>query len=145
AFDYAASQAQIEVTRSLIDEFQAQLDLTQSLEAAGKITRSDTLQAQAQLESTRAALPALEKLRDAYGNALAQLLGETPDRLAMPPLTLKDFALPPELPVSLPATLVRQRPDILAAEDNLHQASAQVGVAEAARYPSFNVSAQYAQ
>ena len=145
AFDYAASQAQIEVTRSLVDEFQAQLDLTQELEAAGKITRSDTLQAQAQLESTRATLPALEKERDAYRNALAQLSGDTPDRFALPQLTLEDFALPPELPVSLPSTLVRQRPDILAAEDNLHQASAQIGVAEAARYPSFNVSAQYAQ
>ena len=145
AFDYAASQAQIDVTRSLVDEFQAQLDLTQKLEAAGKITRSDTLQAEAQLESTRATLPALEKQRDAYRNALAQLLGAAPDQFAPPQLTLKDFTLPPELPVSLPSTLVRQRPDILAAEDNLHQASAQIGVAEAARYPSFNVSAQYAQ
>ncbi len=145
AFDYAATQAQIEVTRSLIDELQAQFDLTQRLEVAGKITRSDTLQAQAQLESTRATLPALEKQRDAYRNALAQLVGDTPDQFALPQLTLKEFALPTEVPVSLPATLVRQRPDILAAEDDLHQASAQVGVAEAARYPSFNISAQYAQ
>ena len=145
AFDYAASLAQIEITRSLVDEFQAQLDLTQRLEAAGKITRSDTLQAEAQLESTRATLPALEKQRDAYRNALAQLLGDAPDQFAPPQLTLKEFALPAELPVSLPSTLVRQRPDILAAEDDLHQASAQIGVAEAARYPSFNVSAQYAQ
>jgi NodT family efflux transporter outer membrane factor (OMF) lipoprotein len=145
AFDYAASRAQIEITRSLVDEFQAQLDLTQRLEAAGKITRSDTLQAEAQLESARATLPTLEKQRDTYRNALAQLLGEAPDQFAAPQLTLNEFALPPQLPVSLPSALVRQRPDILAAEDDLHQASAQIGVAEAARYPSFNVSAQYAQ
>jgi NodT family efflux transporter outer membrane factor (OMF) lipoprotein len=145
AFDYAASETQIEVTHSLVDEVQAQLELTQHLEAAGKITRSDTLQAQAQLESTRATLPALEKQRDVYGNALTRLLGRTPDQSALPHLTLRDFTLPPELPVSLPSTLVRQRPDILAAEDNLHQASAQVGVAEAARYPALSISAQYAQ
>jgi len=58
---------------------------------------------------------------------------------------LHDFALPTQLPLSLPSQLVRQRPDVLEAEDTLHQASAQVGVAEAARFPSFNISAQYAQ
>jgi NodT family efflux transporter outer membrane factor (OMF) lipoprotein len=145
AFDYAASQSQIDVTRSLVKEVQAQVELNLRLEAAGKITRSDTLQAQAQLESTRATLPALEKQRDVYGNALAQLLGRTPDQSALPRLTLRDFTLPPALPVSLPSALVRQRPDVLAAEDNLHQASAQVGVAEAARYPALSISAQYAQ
>jgi len=145
AFDYAASQAQIEVTQSLLNEFQAQFDLTQKLEAAGKITRSDTLQAQTQLESTRATLPALEQQRDVYRNALAQLSGKTPDEFSMPALSLKDFALPAQLPLSLPSSLVQQRPDILAAEDNLHQASAQIGVAQAARLPSLNLSAQYSQ
>jgi NodT family efflux transporter outer membrane factor (OMF) lipoprotein len=145
AFDYAASETQIEVTRSLVEEVRAQFKLTRHLEAAGKITRSDTLQVQTQLESTQATLPALEKQRDVYANALTQLLGRWPDQSALPYLTLRDFTLPSELPVSLPSTLVRQRPDILAAEDNLHQASAQVGVAEAARYPSLSISAQYAQ
>ena len=145
AFNYAASQAQIEVTQSLLDELQSQLDLTQKLEAAGKITRSDTLQAQTQLESTRASLPGLEQQRDVYRNALAQLSGRTPDEFSMPALSLKDFALPAQLPLSLPSTLVRQRPDILAAEDSLHQASAQIGVAQAARLPSLTLSAQYSQ
>jgi NodT family efflux transporter outer membrane factor (OMF) lipoprotein len=53
--------------------------------------------------------------------------------------------LPTQLPLSLPSQLVRQRPDVLEAEDTLHQASAEVGVAEAARFPSFTISAQYAQ
>ena len=69
----------------------------------------------------------------------------TPDEFRLPDLSLKDFSLPPELPVSVPSILVRQRPDILAAEDNLHQASAGIGVAEAARLPSLSISAQYAQ
>ena len=145
AFGYAATQAQIEVTQSLLNELQSQLDLTQKLESAGKITRSDTLQAQTQLESTRATLPGLEQQRDVYRNALAQLSGRTPDEFSMPALGLKDFALPAQLPLSLPSTLVRQRPDILAAEDSLHQASAQIGVAQAARLPSLTLSAQYSQ
>lgn len=145
AFDYAATQAQIDTTQALMKDLDDQYKLTQLLENGGKITRADTLQAQTQLENTIATLPALEQQRDTYRNALAQLCGKTPDEFSMPALTLKDFTLPQQLPLSLPSTLVRQRPDILAAEDNLHQASAQVGVAEAARFPSLTLSAQYTQ
>src|SRR5207245_2023606 len=100
------------------------------------LTRSDSLQAQSQAEGARASLPALEKQRDIYRNALLKLTGRAPQGGSIPALTLTDFALPPRLPVSLPSQLVRQRPDILAAEDVLHQASAEIGVAEAARLPS---------
>jgi len=145
AFDYAAVCAQIQVTGSLVSELQAQYDLTARLEKAGKVIHSDTLQAQTQLENVRATIPGLEQQRDAYRNALARLSGQTPDGFRMPPLTLADFALPSRLPVSLPSSLVRQRPDVLAAEENLHAASAEIGVAEAARLPQLTLSAQYAQ
>jgi NodT family efflux transporter outer membrane factor (OMF) lipoprotein len=144
-FDYAATRAQIEVAQALVQELQAQFDLTQTLERAGKVTRSDTLQAQTQLENVRATLPGLEQQRDTYRNALAQLVGKTPDTFSSPDLSLKDFTLPTAVPASLPSILVRQRPDILAAEDRLHQASAGIGIAEAARLPSLTLSAQYAQ
>jgi NodT family efflux transporter outer membrane factor (OMF) lipoprotein len=145
AFDFAASAEQLEVTRTLVDDLQAQYDLTQTLENAGKTTRSDTLQAKSQLENTRAGLPGLEKQRDIYRNTLLRLTGKTPADGSLPPLALHDFALPAQLPLSLPSHLVRQRPDVLEAEDTLHQASAEIGVAAAARFPSFNISAQYAQ
>jgi NodT family efflux transporter outer membrane factor (OMF) lipoprotein len=145
AFDYAAVRAQIRVTRSLVSELQAQYDLTVQLENAGKVIHSDTLQAQAQLENVRATLPGLEQQRDAYRDALARLSGRAPDEFRMPALTLADFTLPGQLPVSLPSALVRQRPDVLAAEENLHAASAQIGIAEAARLPQLSLSAQYAQ
>jgi NodT family efflux transporter outer membrane factor (OMF) lipoprotein len=145
AFDYAATVAQIEVTRELVDELRAQFELTQTLENAGKIIRSDTLLAQTQLENLRATLPALQQQRDVYRNALAQLCGQSPDQFTLPPLSLRDFTLPEQLPLSLPSSLVRQRPDVLAAEDNLHQASASIGVAEAARFPELSITGQYAQ
>ena len=145
AFDYAAVQARIQVTRSLASELQAQYDLTVRLENAGKVIHSDTLQAQTQLENVRATLPDLEQQRDTYRDALARLSGETPDEFRMPPLTLADFTLPAEVPVSLPSALVQQRPDVLAAEESLHAASAEIGVAEAARLPQLSLSAQYAQ
>jgi NodT family efflux transporter outer membrane factor (OMF) lipoprotein len=145
AFDYAAVRAQIKVTRSLVSELQAQYDLTVQLENAGKIIHSDTLQAQTQLENVRATLPGLEQRRDAYRNALARLAGQTPDEFRMPALRLADFTLPGQLPVSLPSKLVQQRPDVLAAQESLHTASADIGVAEAARLPQLSLSAQYAQ
>lgn len=145
AFDYAAVRAQIRVTRSLVSELQAQYDLTVQLENAGKVIHSDTLQAEAQLENVRATLPGLEQQRDAYRDALARLSGQAPDEFRMPALTLADFTLPGQLPVSLPSALVRQRPDVLAAEENLHAASAGIGIAEAARLPQLSLSAQYAQ
>jgi len=145
AFDYAAVAAQIRVTRSLVSELQAQYDLNVQLENAGKIIHSDTLQAETQLENVRATLPDLQQQRDTYRDALARLTGQTPDEFRMPALTLADFTLPGQLPVSLPSALVEQRPDVLAAEESLHAASAQVGVAEAARLPQLTLSAQYAQ
>ncbi|MGA9367681.1 MAG: efflux transporter outer membrane subunit [Steroidobacteraceae bacterium] len=145
AFDYAAVDAQIKVTRSLVGELQAQYNLNVQLENAGKIIHSDTLQAETQLENVRATLPGLEQQRDTYRDALARLSGRTPDEFRMPALTLADFTLPGRLPVSLPSALVEQRPDVLAAEESLHAASAQVGVAAAARLPQLTLSAQYAQ
>jgi len=145
AFDYAAVRGQIKVTRSLVSELQAQYELNVQLENAGKIIHSDTLQAETQLENVRATLPGLEQQRDAYRDALARLSGETPDQFQMPALTLADFTLPGQLPVSLPSALVQQRPDVLAAEESLHAASAGIGVAEAARLPQLSLSAQYAQ
>jgi NodT family efflux transporter outer membrane factor (OMF) lipoprotein len=145
AFDYAAVDAQIRVTHSLVNELQAQYKLNVQLEDAGKIIHSDTLQAETQLENVRATLPNLEQQRDTYRDALARLTGQTPDEFRMPALTLADFTLPRQLPVSVPSVLVQQRPDILAAEESLHAASAQIGVAEAARLPQLTLSAQYAQ
>jgi NodT family efflux transporter outer membrane factor (OMF) lipoprotein len=145
AFDLAAAAQEIEVTRALVADLQAQFDLAQTLENAGKTSASDSLQARAQLENTRAGLPGLEKQRDIYRNSLLKLLGKAPADNSLPLLTLRDFALPQQLPVSLPSRLVRQRPDVLEAEDTLHQTSAEVGVAQAARFPSFAISLQYAQ
>ncbi|MFP3617308.1 ABC transporter permease, partial [Paraburkholderia sp. SIMBA_050] len=72
---------------------------------------------------------------------LAILLGAPPSDEALPDVALDTLALPRTLPVSLPSTLARERPDIRAAEAVLHQASANVGVATANLYPRFSISA----
>ena len=72
-------------------------------------------------------------------------MGEAPAGWAAPDFDLSEFTLPTELPVSLPSALIRNRPDIMAAEANLHAASAAIGVATANLYPSIDLTASFAQ
>ena len=81
-----------------------------------------------QLAATQATLPPLEKQLSATQNQLATYLGVTPAQLKMQPVTLADVTLPTDIPVSLPSTVVAQRPDIRAASAQLHAATAAVGL-----------------
>jgi len=76
---------------------------------------------------------------------LATLEGKKPAEFQPPHITLQEISLPRNLPLSLPSTLVRQRPDILAAEAQLHAASSGIGVATAALFPTFALNASYGQ
>jgi NodT family efflux transporter outer membrane factor (OMF) lipoprotein len=87
------------------------------------------------------ALPPLRRQRAQQTDLIAFLIGRTPGEADIPVLDLASLRLPAELPVSLPSDLVRHRPDVRAAEANLNAASAQVGVAMAARLPTFPLSA----
>jgi NodT family efflux transporter outer membrane factor (OMF) lipoprotein len=92
------------------------------------------------VEETRAAIPALEQQLSVVNHQLAVLIGKTPAEAHIEAITLDSLHLPEELPLSLPSSLVRQRPDIRAAESLLHQASANVGVATANLYPQIVLS-----
>jgi NodT family efflux transporter outer membrane factor (OMF) lipoprotein len=74
---------------------------------------------------------------------LATLVGHLPAEWNPPQVDLADLALPDDLPISLPSELVRQRPDILAAEAQLHSASADIGVATAELFPNFTLNGTY--
>jgi outer membrane protein TolC len=73
------------------------------------------------------------------------LVGQTPQAWSAPDFDLADFSPPPTVPVSLPSALVRRRPDILAAEAELHAATAQIGVETANLYPDIRLSASLTQ
>ncbi len=143
AVSEASLRAQIGATRDIIDAQQRSLALVEKQLALGAISRAEVLVQRAQLAQTRAALPPLEKALAQTRNALATLVGRTPASAQLPQFELAGLALPRELPLSLPSELVRQRPDIRAAEALLHEASAQVGVATAAEYPQLTLSASY--
>jgi len=93
------------------------------------------------LAQTQAALPPLEKQFRINRDLLSALLGRTPGEPLDVRFDLKSLSLPEPLPLSLPAQLVEHRPDVRIAEAQLHAASAQVGVAEAARWPSLQIEA----
>ena len=101
--------------------------------------------AQSQMAQDRALLPDLVQQEVAARHALAILVGKAPAEWSPPEFALTDFTLPDELPVSLPSELVHRRPDILAAEAQLHAASAAIGVATANLYPSINLTATATQ
>lgn len=95
---------------------------------------------ESQLAQARAALPPLLKQSAQQHDLIAVLTGRFPTETPEGRFTLASLTLPSDLPLSLPSTLVTQRPDVRQAQANLHAASAQIGVAEANRLPSFQLT-----
>jgi len=140
AFDVASLRAQLAAVNDVVVSEGAQLKVIQRQFDVGGVSRSDILSQQAQLAQAQAQVPALEKALAQAQHRLAVLAGRTPDDATLPDFTLDQLALPTELPVTVPAKLIRQRPDVQAAEALLHQASAQVGVATANLFPQLNLT-----
>ncbi|MBA3237879.1 MAG: efflux transporter outer membrane subunit [Parachlamydiaceae bacterium] len=143
AFREAMLRAQIVIIRSMIEMESKRLSIAEKQLKAGSLSQLSIYAQTGQLEQTKARLPSLEKSLEQIRNQLAIYIGELPSEACLPEFYLEDFTLPPELPLSLPSSLVRRRPDILAAEANLHEATAFVGVAIANLYPQFTLSAGY--
>jgi len=143
AIRLAALRAQLEATRTLLQAQEQQLGIVERQLALGGASRLQVLAQRSQVAQTRAGLPRLTYELDSTRSLLAVYLGKTPDAATIPELSLADLELPRQLPVSLPSRLVRERPDILAAEAMLHRASAKVGVATANLYPQFTLTASY--
>jgi NodT family efflux transporter outer membrane factor (OMF) lipoprotein len=141
ALTIASTQLQIATTSDLISEDRKNLALTKREFEVGTATRADVLTAENQLALDQTSLPSLNQQLSAAHHALAILVGRTPGEWSAPDFTMSEFALPADFPVSLPSVLARQRPDILAAEAQLHAASAAIGIAVAQEYPNISLSA----
>jgi NodT family efflux transporter outer membrane factor (OMF) lipoprotein len=137
----ASLRAQIAATQDMIDSQQKILDTNRKQLALGDMGESDIAAQEATLEQTRASLPPLQKQLAQQRDLLAVLAGRTPDQDVPARFELDGLQLPPDLPMSLPARLVEQRPDVRMAEANMHAACAEVGVAFAARLPNINITA----
>jgi NodT family efflux transporter outer membrane factor (OMF) lipoprotein len=136
----AALRAQVAATQELLTVQRRQLDIIERQFKLGGATRTDVLAQRTELAQLQASLLPIEKELAQTRNVLAVLVGALPSEAKLPQFTLDALTLPAELPVTLPSTLARQRPDIRSAEALLHQASALVGVATANLYPRITLS-----
>lgn len=141
AISDASYAEQIRVTRQQIDDQRRLVALLESQFALGAVAQTDVLTQKAQLAQSVATLPPLEKSRAQNRNQLMAYLGRLPSQDNGESVRLDDLHLPHKLPLTVPSLLVRQRPDIRAAEAEVHQASANVGVATANMLPNITLSA----
>ena len=139
----ASLRGQIAATRDIIKTESDQLDVVRQQFNVGAATRTDVLTQQSELATTQATLPPIEKQLEQQRHVLLALIGRFPNGRVRDRLTLSSLRLPRQLPLSLPSQLVQQRPDVRAAEAQLHEASAQIGVAVAAMLPQFNLTGEY--
>ena len=141
AIQEASLRAQIDATRKVIQAQTDVLNLYNKQLSLGQIAGADVVVQQAALSVSMQLLPPLEKQLAQQRNLLTALVGRLPSEEVSQTFTLASLRLPTKLPVSLPSRLVQQRPDVKAAEANVQQASAAVGVAVANRLPQFNITA----
>jgi NodT family efflux transporter outer membrane factor (OMF) lipoprotein len=140
AIHQAQLRSQVELTRQMLALHQQTLYITEERQRAGGVSEYEVRSQRTALAQTQASLPPVEAQLDIVNHQLALLMGKTPADAHIEEISLDSLNLPRELPVRLPSLLVRQRPDICAAEALLHQASAQVGVATANLYPQVVLS-----
>ncbi|HUB09991.1 MAG TPA: efflux transporter outer membrane subunit [Myxococcales bacterium] len=136
----AGYRAQLAATRGLIEAEKEQVALGTDQARAGVGTWASVLSLESQLAATQATLPPLQQKIEQAEHLLAVLAGGAPADFDAPAIELADLALPADVPVTLPADMVRRRPDVLAAEAQLHAANAQIGVATAAMLPRFSLN-----
>lgn len=145
AMQVASLRAQLATLQQVVADDQRTLDLIHAAQRAGSEAPSATSGGQAQLAEDQALIPPVQRQLDAARHQLAYLVGKSPAEWTAPDFDLAAFTSPAEVPVSLPSTLIRRRPDILAAEAELHAATADVGVAVANQYPDIRLSANLTQ
>jgi len=141
ALQEASTRAQIAAVQTILRANRRSLQIMRRQLQLGYAARLDVAQQELALAQAQALLPPLQRQLAQTRDLLRALAGDAPDRDVPETFTLDSLHLPERLPLSLPSQLVEQRPDVLAAEEQVHAASAQVGVAVANRLPSFSLTA----
>ena len=140
AIQEASLRGQIEATERIVKIERDILGILRSQFTAGQAAQVDVLTQETALAQAEQTLPPLQKQLAIQRDLLTALAGQFSADEVLQKFELRHLTLPTNLPVSLPSTLVAQRPDVRAAEANLHSASALVGVAIAARLPNLTLS-----
>lgn len=135
----AGLRAQLRASEAIVGLYREQEAITRKQVELGAKSSVDLLAAQANLAAARVPLPGMARQLEALRNQLQVYLGRFPSEAGLGSLELEALTLPGELPVTLPSELVRQRPDVRAAEAQLQAATAQLGLASASLYPSLTL------
>ena len=142
-FEVRSDDAQIKLVTDTIAAYQRAFDLTNDRFEGGAAPQSDVAQARTQLNTARVLATDLSIVRAQYEHAIAVLIGEPPASFTLAPLPLNQSAPAiPEVPAVLPSELLERRPDIAADERRMASANEQIGIAQAAFYPTLSLSAQ---
>jgi NodT family efflux transporter outer membrane factor (OMF) lipoprotein len=141
-FEVRSADAQKKLLDDTVNAYSEALDLTKNRFEGGAAPKSDVAQAQTQLDAARVQASDITVQRAQYEHALAILIGKPPAacNLAPIPFNLQPPTMP-SIPVALPAQLLERRPDIAAAERRMAAANDQIGIAQAAYYPTLNLAA----
>lgn len=142
AIQQAGLRAQVEATQQVIDLERESLSVMQDQLRLGAIAESDVLAQQAALAQIEATLPPLHKALDQQRDLLAALTGQLPGDAPDSPLRIDELQMPAQIPMGVPSRLVERRPDVRAAEAQLHAATASVGVAIANMFPQITITGQ---
>ncbi len=137
----ASLRGQIDATNELISINTKMLDILKKQFETGYANRNDVAVQEAALAQVKATLPPLSKALQQNRDLLSALTGAYPSHEPRERFKLADLQLPTDLPLSLPSQLIEQRPDVRAAEELLHVASAEVGIATANTLPNFTINA----
>ncbi len=141
-FDLRELDAETVLLTETVTGYQRSLKIAQNRFNAGIAPHSDVLQAESQLASTQADLADLGRQRATFEHAIAVLTGQAPETFALAAQPNWNPAIP-EVPVSVPSVLLQRRPDVAAAERKAAAASAQIGVAVSAYFPSLSLTGSY--
>jgi NodT family efflux transporter outer membrane factor (OMF) lipoprotein len=138
-FELRSQDALIAVTAATVKAYSESLELTRAQYETGIGSDEAVVQAQVQLQTTQAQATNLEIARAQYEHAIAVLVGQPASSFAVP--VIASSVQPPAVPLGVPSQLLERRPDVAADERLMAQANAQIGVADAAYFPTLTLSA----
>jgi NodT family efflux transporter outer membrane factor (OMF) lipoprotein len=141
-FGLRAADAQEKLLDDTVKAYESAVQLTQDRYEGGAAPQSDLAQARTQLDQARVQRTDIEVQRTQYEHAIAVLIGKPPADLTLPAIPLDQASqVMPDVPGAMPAALLERRPDIAADERRMASANEQIGIAQAAFYPTLSLSA----